>query len=236
MVQILFTRLDRSAYGPYIGQLLRQMPDDTVGKYHRFTRWEDAYGHLFGRLLLQKGLSDLGLDPGLIHSIHYTLAGKPYINREGLNFNISHSGTVVACALSTSGRIGLDVEQMLDIRLGDFREIFSPDEWLTITTPPTSSFQPPTFHPLEKFYRLWTQKEAVIKANGIGWGIDPKQIRLHGPVAWLQDESWHLHSLDLANGYAACFATDQQERKPLCASEVDFREEIMEAGMPESNL
>lgn len=82
-------------------------------------------------------------------------------------FNVSHSGRHGLIALASEGRIGVDVEEISarqDID-GDIRLLFSPGERARLNCADGQ-------RKLELFWRLWTMKEALVKASGTGLSRD----------------------------------------------------------------
>jgi 4'-phosphopantetheinyl transferase len=92
--------------------------------------------------------------------------GKPALTTEALSFNLSHSKTHFAVAIHAQHPVGVDIESMA--REKDTHAIaqrfFHPEEykWLDAKDPAT-------------FYRLWTCKEAILKAIGCGLSMQLKQ-------------------------------------------------------------
>ncbi len=118
----------------------------------------------------------------LAHYLHLSPQEVSFITRPGgkpilpsysspLSFNISHSGEMVAVGLSSTAEIGIDIETIRPFE--NFMEIaanyFHPQEALAISTLPQE-------RQLHKFYRIWTQKEAVVKALGTGLTTSLKQF------------------------------------------------------------
>jgi 4'-phosphopantetheinyl transferase len=139
----------------------------------------------------------LGLSPEGI-SFAVTATGKPCLaDAAAVSFNLAHSGAFAAAAVSRGRDIGIDLEQIRPgPGLGGIAErFFSPAEraWL----------ESQTGQWLEGFYRLWTAKEAILKAAGTGLAapLDQAPVR---PGA--DAPPWHLRELDLAGGYAATVA------------------------------
>lgn len=91
--------------------------------------------------------------------------GKPYLATPAvpLWFNTAGRDGLLAVATSRRGPVGVDVETLAHCRdtAGLARTVFSPGEadWL--------ERQPAELRPLG-FARLWTAKEAVLKARGTG--------------------------------------------------------------------
>ena len=95
--------------------------------------------------------------------------GKPFIQHDlpiPLRFNISHTHGIVVLALACNSDIGVDVEWTQGTR--DIVEIvqhcFSPIEVRQL-------LQLPVEQQHERFFDLWTLKEAYIKARGKGLSI-----------------------------------------------------------------
>ncbi len=94
--------------------------------------------------------------------------GKPFLEEEGrpseVCFNLSHSGTMALFGFTRNRRIGVDIEHIrpglavLEIA----RHAFSPVEleFLEAATKEQA---------VERFFTLWTRKEAFLKAQG--WGL-----------------------------------------------------------------
>lgn len=116
-------------------------------------RRQRARAFAFTRLVLRQ---HLGSDPVLLRHEH----GKPYLADRRLSFNLSHSGELAVLAVGPA-ELGVDVEFMG--RAVDFlqlsRRFFAQPEWEWLDTQED---------PREPFYRIWTRKEAYIKALGTG--------------------------------------------------------------------
>lgn len=96
--------------------------------------------------------------------------GKPYAVGLQVEFSISHSGGVVACALSDTP-VGIDVEVIRPIDMhvarfictsNDLKFLFGhmPAEWEFSETTDCNI--------LTRFFKIWTAKEAFFKRNGTG--------------------------------------------------------------------
>lgn len=96
--------------------------------------------------------------------------GKPFISNSPLkiplHFNISHTDGLIVMAVSLNHNIGVDIEylprpgKMLDIA----SSFFSPSEVKEL-------FELPVEKQRNRFFDLWTLKEAYIKACGMGLSI-----------------------------------------------------------------
>ncbi|MCU4563567.1 4'-phosphopantetheinyl transferase family protein [Acinetobacter sp. WU_MDCI_Abxc222] len=92
--------------------------------------------------------------------------GKPYLLNHTLHFNHSHSQQYYALAMSEHVKdIGVDVEELdRNVRLDALaKHAFHPDEyetWLSLE------------QDREYWFKVWTTKEAVLKASGLGIRLD----------------------------------------------------------------
>jgi len=133
----------------------------------------------------------LGRRPGAL-AFQLGEAGKPRLSggEEGdphLWFNLSHSGDIALCAVSTCGEIGVDVEEVTPLR--DVERLatrhFSPEELVDWQALDGSKR-------LDGFYRVWTRKEALLKAAGLGLSrplerVDTRAGILDEVTYWLCD-------------------------------------------------
>lgn len=93
--------------------------------------------------------------------------GRPYISEprqfRNIRFNISHTKGLVACLISTSHEVGIDIENIFQNRdfLGISRNFFSENEV-------NSLYSAPSHKVGRLFYMYWTLKEAYLKARGVG--------------------------------------------------------------------
>ena len=96
--------------------------------------------------------------------------GKPYIENCKIKFNISHCENVLACAFSTE-EIGIDIERVRPFSLNILKRFFSEEEqeYVFGNIPTKDDFQKcENEEILERFYRIYTLKEAICKKSEIG--------------------------------------------------------------------
>lgn len=89
--------------------------------------------------------------------------GKPRFDGcEGLSFSISHSGGLTCCAVSYD-EVGFDIQQTLPgFRFADIaRRLFSAAEHEAVISVGGEE-------QIQRFYRIWTAKEAYVKLDGEG--------------------------------------------------------------------
>ena len=108
------------------------------------------------------GIIPQGIDSGSAEpAISEDDNGKPYLEGIPIYFNISHSGDMVAVAISP-GEVGCDVECKSKNAMSIAEHFFSDSEVSFLRSIEDESRQG-----LE-FTRLWTMKESVVKCSGEG--------------------------------------------------------------------
>ncbi len=129
--------------------------------------------------------------------------GKPYLEGETeLHFNVAHSGEWALYAFSTSAEVGVDFEVLAHRdRVADVEaSIAYPDERVGLDSVEDRALG---------LLRLWTAKEAFLKALGTGLQIEPSRLRVPistlggdagaGEVEWLDrpeiSRAYRLHPL-----------------------------------------
>ncbi|MGG4264552.1 4'-phosphopantetheinyl transferase family protein [Peribacillus simplex] len=117
---------------------------------------------LFGELLIRYLLGEYhNVKKDQINFIK-SKYGKPFLTNGIFNFNISHSGSYVVCAIS-SDIVGIDIERVnpsIDLQLAE--SVFTRSELKRIEN---------NYDPVDTFFELWTLKESYIKAVGKGLSI-----------------------------------------------------------------
>ncbi len=163
-----------------------------------------------GRGMLRHVLSVTTGAPPAQLQFTYSDKGKPSLpDFPRLQFNVSHSGDLWACAVSDTTWLGLDIERIRPMPDCDAiaRRFFAPSELLALNA----------FSEGERaaaFFRCWTRKEAYIKALGDGLSRDLASFTVScadEEFSSVRDlvtfERWRLQSFAPAPGYAGALTT-----------------------------
>ena len=103
--------------------------------------------------------------------------GKPFAVVGGVrahaSFNVSHAGDHGLIALGAAGRLGVDIEERVPKRSLDglIEAVMGPEEQAELAALQGADR-------LRLFYRLWTFKEALIKALGTGFSTDISRFQV----------------------------------------------------------
>lgn len=153
--------------------------------------------------------------------------GKPELHRSdsssSLHFSLSHSRSIAVLAVASGEPVGVDVEDVKPIEQEVADSHFSASERSQLKQLQGDAW-------LLGFYRCWTRKEAILKAEGVGLfrPLDSFDVSL------LPDESakllgtrrqfsypWRLHELLPSAGTIGAVATVQLQTKLTCFSFVN---------------
>jgi 4'-phosphopantetheinyl transferase len=179
------------------------------------------------RALVRTTLSHYADVPAAAWRFAANAYGRPEIEAPAtpiaLRFNLSHTCGLVACAVTATSAVGLDVERLAwrAELLSIARRHFSSGEIRDLEAAPTVSAREALF------FSMWTLKEAYAKARCLGlslpldataFRIDADgevEARLGGDERQLA-ATWHLKLIDELPGYRmALAATRSAKRAPL---------------------
>ena len=206
----LWYALDEEIVDPrLLEQCFAVLSDEEKQRQSRFHFSRHRHQYLVTRALIRTLLShhtDHAFPPA-----HWQFGendyGRPHVTNLpsgcALQFNISHTEKMVVIALSNDSEIGVDVEYLNKDRnfMGLAKSSFSPEEQSDL-------YELDEEKRKDRFYDLWTLKEAYIKAKGMGLAIPLDQfsfsfegednLRFHAQPSLAEDESlwrfWQFQS------------------------------------------
>ena len=174
MIYIYCAYLSKSFQDNLFNEKLNLFPLEFQNKLLQYRRWQDAQASMIGRLLLQRGLESYCQYKLKFEEIRYSEYYKPFLKTH-IDFNITHSGELVCCAISTKSKIGIDIEKInKSVDVNNFKSQMTKFELDKIKQ---SNQQ------IHNFYKYWTQKEAVIKLEGKGLSIPLKSFEVKNGLA-----------------------------------------------------
>jgi 4'-phosphopantetheinyl transferase len=123
--------------------------------------------------------------------------GKPFVvGDDDLSFSVSHSGSVALLAIARDATVGIDVEA---VRTRPNLEklaarVLDPNALAAFGAADES-------HQLLTFLRAWTEKEAYLKAIGLGIATDLRAVSVPA--------EWFVSRLDELPAYVGALAVDR---------------------------
>jgi len=202
-------RLELERYQAYLDPV-------EIARAERFRLPHDRERFILGHGFMRETLGDrLGQAPGSIRFARGPF-GKPHIEDAGLRFNFSDTKDAVLIGITHGDELGVDLETMT--RAVDHEAVsghyFTPEEDTDIRSAADGK---------RRFLELWTRKEAVLKASGVGIMDDLRALRVDGAMnmatisheAFLQyaAEAYHVRTWRIGEDHIASLAMP----KPLPA-------------------
>lgn len=150
--------------------------------------------------------------------------GKPFLkdNKDGIQFNASHSGELGLLAITDIGPLGVDIERYRKNMLTEkfARRFFSLSEVKSFLALPQSQKE-------AGFFNCWTRKEAFIKALGLGLAMPLKDFTvtlIPEEKAALKEiknlnenvNNWLIKDIPLPDAYAAAYAIKAKAAQENC--------------------
>ena len=196
-IYILYSKISKELPVEVYKKCLIFLPDALRDKHFRYRRWQDRATNLFSKILLIRGLQKFGLDYSSLENLAYTDHGRPHLTGS-VDFNISHSGDYVMCAIGHEMKVGVDIEEIKPVDFSDFETLMTQEQWHLIKT---------AGNPLKTFFKYWAIKESIIKADGRGLNIPLNDIIITNEIAYYETR-WYLHELDIHESYSANLASN----------------------------
>jgi len=178
------------------------------GRFH-FAR--DRCQYLLVHALLRLTLSCYSPRPPQSWEFVTNAYGKPALPGDGPQFNLSHAAGLVVCALADRVELGVDVERQDRCVNWEAlaRRWLAMEEWDWLARQPASERS-------AAFLRLWTLKEAYVKARGLGLSLSLDGfavcVERDGGARLLRqepaalDDSWQLQHWQLKEHWLALAA------------------------------
>jgi 4'-phosphopantetheinyl transferase len=204
-VELLFVSINVTQSD--LARLLAVLTSAEADRASRFHHDRDRRRSIVGRAVLRHLLSrHSGVDP---KEFRFELRenGKPFLPQSDIQFNVSHSGDVIAIALAAN-EVGVDIEAKHPIPeiAAIAARFFSKDEAERVSAATDAT---------DEFFRIWTMKEAIVKAEGQGLSLPldcftvpssapaPRPVLLIGrPIT----ADWFVAETEVQDGYYGAVA------------------------------
>lgn len=141
-----------------------EMPSGFTEK--QVQKWQSRRAALF---LLTELFKKHHLDLALLANLKRSSSGRPFVDSEQIDFNISHSGewiAVIFCYSFAKLAVGIDIEHPQKIRryqdlIRHYANVEEQNVLLADNSPILSNLA-------ERFYLSWCLREAILKSQGVG--------------------------------------------------------------------
>lgn len=182
-------------------KFLLRLPENFQTEIRNYKHKEPGQASLIGKIILQYGLERLNLN----YSLHDILIGEKdrlFLN-DTIDFNISHSGDFVICAIAQQAKVGIDIEKHRSLDVHLFRKYFDDKEWNEIQQ---------SVDKLHTFFDLWSIKESAIKCDGRGVEVLSKTHKQYIDVSQITCDTviFYYQQLAIAGNYSCCVCSNQK--------------------------
>jgi|GEM_PF-6948506 len=198
---------------PHLKQLAECLPTSEISRAARFFSEKDRINYTLAHGFLRSVLGFYLDSPAHTSPFFVDGLGRPSISKPGteedmLHFSLSRSHEAAVCALGCANSVGVDIERIEHLHdsfeLMEF--ISTPHEREVFSSLPMSQRD-------RAIYLLWVCKEALLKAEGSGLGIHPRDLEV-GPMCWneanfsikTEKHDYFVNTFEFATDYIAAFA------------------------------
>ncbi len=194
MTSLNDTRIDIWRFSlkkPYSSIEESTLSNDEVERARRFYLPQHQRRFVIARTMLRKILAQYLAQAPETLRFDYNAQGKPSLAQRPLEleFNLSHSGEQALLAVGQTHPLGIDIEYFsARPYLGISRTLFSANEQKNLLALPDA------LQPLG-FFNVWAQKEALIKAMGLGLSYPTQHLNfplLPNQAFMFYDQHSHL--------------------------------------------
>lgn len=147
--------LTQEEYNKYF----EQMSQDKKERVLRMAHDDDKKRTVAGEALARRAISEWCNVPEESICFKKHQNGKPFVCGLNAEFNISHSGDMVVCAVSDKP-VGIDIERIRQVNLNLAKRICTEEELNYIFSSESEQSM--------RFFKIWTTKEAYAKYTGEG--------------------------------------------------------------------
>ena len=131
----------------------------------RYRRREDKLRSLAGELLARALAREAGVADPVVEHLE---SGQPVLKNAPLHISIAHSGELVVCVMATAP-VGIDVEKLRPFRAGLLRHVCTEAETAYVLGgAPMPEGEITEAGMVDRFFEVWTGKEAWFKRAGTG--------------------------------------------------------------------
>ncbi len=186
-------RWDKETYQEYLDLL----PAFIQAKLITYNNWKDRQLRILGKLLLKQLLIDFGsAHLSNLLTLKYTNNNRPYFEGN-IDFSTTHAENKVMCAASIRNKVGLDIEFIKEVNPAGYYQYFSRTDIDLLEK---------SKDPMQLFYQLWTRKEALAKATGLGVMMPFESLSISGEYIEMGQEKYQITDLKIDENYKGALA------------------------------
>jgi 4'-phosphopantetheinyl transferase len=183
-------------------QALLSLPESMQQRITAYQDRLDRQSRIMSKLMLRHWMAEAKLLYSL-SDVKYSAEARPFVSAD-LDFNIAHADGIVMLAAAVGARVGVDIEAIKPVHISDYQEQLTEAELVHIRLSDDDD---------RTFYRIWTRKEAVIKAIGLGVHADWQQIDVLNDMVKYVDQTYYVQKIAVGEGHMAHLAINTPHMK-----------------------
>lgn len=207
-------RISSAQQSEQIANWVEELPLSKQQQIKKLRLQKDQVLSLAGLQLLKVAMPEFSDQPFSLDQLQFPAQGKPFLEGD-IDFNISHSGNIVCCAISNTTKVGIDIELQRDVKVATLNKY--------LIEMPALSESNSSENNERQFFNLWTKNEAIIKAANHGSIYNMKDIQHEPYGGYYQDHFWYTYSVDIVSAeenkeytcHIACSERLEQDKQAL---------------------
>ncbi|RQO29874.1 hypothetical protein DBR32_14955 [Taibaiella sp. KBW10] len=181
----------------YLEQALTGFPEQMRKEINRYSG-ADRHLRIATKIVTQRIVTDFAYTGSVLSDIQRDRYNRPFLPNTDIRFTSAHSHYMAVVAASTAYQgLGVDVEFRKAIDLPLLEDCLHPGE---------ITFLREQEHATNAFYEIWTRKEAVLKASGLGISKELNQVDAHKEIVFIEEQAFFTQNLLLKTDYALSVA------------------------------
>lgn len=185
-----------------VEELFSKLPENLVKSVIQYQDTNDRKSRMISKLLLEILVRKMNPDQNFFWNLYQKDSfSRPYFKDVEMNFSTSHhEGFSVVCA-TRKAKCGIDSELIKPLHIEVYNDFLHPEERQFINNQINQQIT---------FYEIWTKKEAVLKASGLGISQELQSFDVHGDIIQINGEKYSTEELNLSENSITYIATDQK--------------------------
>ncbi len=165
------------------------LPAHITEPVYRYKNPSDRKGRMISRILLETLIKKYFPYQGFSwDSYHKDSLSKPYFEESGIYFSSSHHEKMSIVCITAERTCGIDSELLKPVNPLLYTDFLHPKEKDVIISSEDHE---------RSFYEIWTRKEAVLKASGLGISCEMNSIDAHKDMVIVNGRSYYTIPLTL---------------------------------------
>ena len=192
-----FSEVDKSLESKYF----QTLPSALQAHISEYKIEKDRSQRIWSKFLLQKAFETLNPEIDFSWDLYKKQNGaKAFFKNVQFNFSSSHSEDLVVVCASKTLKCGVDIELIRAREISDLKDFLHPKE---------KEYLESSNHNLNIFYEIWTRKEALLKAVGLGVSAELSLVNSLESFTY-HDEVYFSKVIEIKSGYQCTIAANSE--------------------------